>query len=200
MRMIRIDRAAPDEGLLDEAAAVIQGGGVVIVPTDTVYGLAAGPHHSDALERIRRIKRRPEGMGLAVIVACADDIRPLVRDLSPEAARMLADRLPGPVTFVLVRNESFPETAAPGRSTIAVRVPDCEVAVGLARRTGPYAATSANVTGEKPPVTLAEIANTITNQVDLALDAGPCPIGRASALVDLTGPDPVVIREGPGWG
>jgi tRNA threonylcarbamoyl adenosine modification protein (Sua5/YciO/YrdC/YwlC family) len=200
--MVTIDRNRPDDDAIGDAARVIERGGVVIVPTDTVYGLAAHPGQAEALSRVYRLKQRPEGMPLALIVGGVEEIWPLVRDVTPAVERMVREHLPGPVTFVLRRAADGPPWAmavAPGRETIAVRFPACEVAGRLARRVGPYAATSANPTGERAPAVVAEIPRGILEGSALALDAGPCPIGRPSAVVDLTGPSPVVIRPGPGW-
>jgi L-threonylcarbamoyladenylate synthase len=199
VRIVKVDRDNPDPDVIEQAASVMEAGGVVLVPTDTVYGLAALPRRKRAIGRIYRMKGRPEGIPLAVIVARVGDIWPLARDLSPKAERIIRERLPGPLTVVVRRSLSAPANVAPDRDTIAVRVPEDAISTALAARVGPYAATSANLAGEPPAGKIEDVAESLMGKTDLALDAGPCPTGRSSAVVDITGEIPVVLRPGPGW-
>ena len=199
MRVIAVSRRDPEPQAIEEAADAIQEGLLVIVPTDTVYGLCASPHCRDALAKVYEVKNRPEGVPLALIVSNLDEVWKLTQGLSATPAQVMREQLPGPVTFVAPRSPETPAGVAPGLATIAIRLPDCKVARAIAARIGPYAATSANLTGEAAPIALADVSAPITSRVGLALDAGPCPVGRPSAVVDLTGDAPVVLRSGPGW-
>lgn len=174
----------PDD--LHQAARVLRGGGTVVLPTDTVYGLAALPAHADVLVRL---KGRPQDMPIAVLVASLDQVRPLVADpLAPEVERLVARHWPGPLTLVL-------PGPTPGAPTVGVRWPAHDFVVSLAAEVGPLATTSANRHGEPTPTEAEAAARSLVERPDLVLDGGPCA-GVASTVLDVTGPEPVVLRAG----
>jgi len=180
-----------------EAIAVLRAGGIVAVPTDTVYGIAADMALPDAIERLFAAKQRPPEKAVAVLLANAGQAGEL-GVLSP-AAVMLAERFwPGGLTLVLpVRSDArLPRVLAGGAPTIGVRVPDHATPRALAAVLGPLPTTSANRSGEADARDAQEIAERLGSSLALVLDGGPIRGGPASTVVDCTLDWPSILREG----
>lgn len=179
---------------LDEAVSVLDAGGVVVMPTDTVYGIAARPDVAGAVASIFAIKQRPAERALPVLAADLDALRRVVE--IDDRARRLADELwPGPLTLVLPRAEGFSyDLGGGGLDSVAVRIPALEGAIELLARTGPLAVTSANRSGAPPAVTVDEARAALGDQVAIFVDGGRVG-GAPSTVLDLTG-TPRVVREG----
>lgn len=181
--------------MIERAVEQLQGGAVVVMPTDTVYGLAARPDLPDTLDSIFYLKRRPDHKALPVLGATVDALGDIaVLDTS---ALALAERFwPGPLTLVLPRAPGFDhELGVPADPTVAVRVPAHDIALTLLERTGPLAVTSANLSGEAPATTVAEARAAFGAAIDVYLDGGTCN-GGASTLVSLVD-ELSVLRPGP---
>jgi len=173
-----------DPAALDAAEAALRAGDAIVLPTDTVYGLAALPHYVD---RLYGLKGRPDSIPIAVLVESVDQARTLVR--VPVAAERLADAFwPGPLTLVLEEVD--------GQSTLGVRCPDHPFVRDLARRVGALSTTSANRHGEVTPPTAAEAAASLDGEVAVIIDGGPCH-GVASTVVDACDETLTILREGP---
>ncbi|MCB1013851.1 MAG: threonylcarbamoyl-AMP synthase [Acidimicrobiales bacterium] len=189
---------APTPGITDEAVeravVALRSGGAVVLPTDTVYGLAALPTVDGAVDRLYALKGRPADMPVAVLVADVEQVRALA-DLPDPARRLAGAFWPGPLTLVLPRRPGLDLPLGGAAATIGVRWPDHPLVARLATAVGPLATTSANRTGRPTPVTAGEAAASLTGDVAAVLDGGPCA-GTASTVVDVTGPEPVVLREG----
>lgn len=177
-----------DRGLAAAAAAagaVIRSGGLVILPTETVYGIALSASSAAARSRLCGIKGRDEGKPLARLIADPREVIGLV----PRAWGKVLDFWPGPLTLVL---------NTPGEGGVGYRCPDHELAREVIRRAAvPVAATSANRSGQLPASTAASAARIFAGEVDLVLDAGAAPGGTASTVLDLTGVQPLILRPGP---
>lgn len=173
-----------DPSALDAAEQALRAGGAIVLPTDTVYGLAALPEFVDQLYAL---KGRPESVPIAVLVASIEQAQTLVR--VPDPARRVADALwPGPLTLVL-------ETLD-GQSTLGVRCPDHQFVRDLARRVGALSTTSANRHGEVTPPTAVDAAAALEGDVALVIDGGPVH-GVASTVVDACDETLTILREGP---
>jgi L-threonylcarbamoyladenylate synthase len=179
---------------LDEAVRAIARGGVVAIPTDTVYGLACDPANAAAVDRIYAIKRRPGDLELTLLSARVADFEEDVE--LTEAVRTLAGACwPGALSIVCAlrrRRWEIPRTG----ETLSVRIPDHPIALELLRRTGPLATTSANRHGEPSAGTAAEVTAALDGEVDAVVDGGRCG-GLASTIIDCTTATPRVLREGP---
>lgn len=182
---------------IQEAVSCLRAEGVVVSPTDTLYGLGADAFSIPALRRVLAIKGRPANMALPVLVASLDQAGQVVREFS-EIGRRLAERFwPGPLTLVFPRSLGLPDLLAGGRDTVAVRMPDHWVPLALAEELGrPITGTSANLSGEGDLLTLDEVAATLGRQVDYIIKCGPAPSGLASTVVDVTTETPRLVRRG----
>jgi len=184
-----------DAQAVDDVLAVLRKGGLLVYPTDTLYGLGVDPFNAEAVARMFAAKQRPPGQPVSVVVSNLDAARDLAI-ISPRAEAWCRRWLPGPLTLLFRPAANAPKPALSTEGTVAIRVPNHAVALLLAKRFGPITATSANVHGKPPPVEAWQAAEQLGDAVDLYLDAGPCPVGRESTVVDLTGEEPRVIREG----
>jgi L-threonylcarbamoyladenylate synthase len=195
--ILRVSPTAPEPAPIARAAAVLRAGGLVALPTETVYGLGAHALDEAAVRRIFEAKGRPAYNPLIVHVADAGEARRLTRQWSESAAR-LADRFwPGPLTLVLRKAEVVPDLVTAGLDSVALRVPAHPVAQAVLREAGlPVAAPSANRFTELSPTTAEHVARGLGDRVDLILDAGAAPVGIESTVLDLTGERPLLLRPG----
>jgi len=195
-RIVRVDDAA-----LDAASKQLASGGLVVMPTETVYGLAGSTRDPGALEKIYTLKGRPGNNPLIAHVLGADEARGLVRGWN-ECCDQLAEQFwPGPLTMILRRDESVPALASGGLETLAVRSPSHPVARSLMTRFGhPVSAPSANRSGDVSPTCAEHVLSDyqgVEEAVDLRiLDGGPCDVGIESTVLDLSGPGPRILRPG----
>jgi tRNA threonylcarbamoyl adenosine modification protein (Sua5/YciO/YrdC/YwlC family) len=180
---------------VDEAADVLRAGGVVLVPTDTVYGIAVRAALPGAVDRLAALKDRAAEQPVAVLVASVEQAEEV--GVVPDWARPIVRRWwPGPLTLVLARQPRLDWDLGEPRATVGVRVPDHDLVRTLATAVGPLATTSANRHGVPTPATAAAAAVALTGPPDLVVDGGLCG-GEASTVVDATGDRPVVLRAGP---
>lgn len=176
---------------------MLRAGGLVALPTETVYGLGADVEDPIAVARIFQVKGRPASHPLIVHIAAADELDAWVEEV-PAAARLLAEHFwPGPLTLVLRRGHRVPLEATDGLETVAVRVPDHPVALALLSAFGGgITAPSANRFGSVSPTTADHVRAELGDAVDFVLDGGSCQVGVESTIVDVTGETPSILRPG----
>jgi L-threonylcarbamoyladenylate synthase len=181
---------------IEKGIEILQKGGVIAFPTDTVYGLGADAFNTRAVERVYEIKNRPRYQALPLLVADVDQLTTLAEPI-PEIAWLLARRFwPGALTLVLSKKDSLPARLASG-SAIAVRVPNHPVCLALIKGLGnPVTGTSANVSGQPAALTAEEVEQQLGGRIDLIVDGGKCPGGRESTIVDVTHEPPMMLRQG----
>ncbi|SFW67516.1 L-threonylcarbamoyladenylate synthase [Amycolatopsis australiensis] len=184
-------------GDIEKAAGVLRAGGLVALPTETVYGLGADAGNPAAVARVFAAKGRPPSHPLILHVSGADRLAGWAADV-PGTARLLAERFwPGPLTLVLRRGARVPLAATGGLETVAVRVPAHPVALALLTEFGgAVAAPSANRFGSVSPTTADDVRAELGGAVDFVLDGGPCTVGVESTIVDVTGDTPSILRPG----
>ncbi|MFJ6120236.1 L-threonylcarbamoyladenylate synthase [Streptomyces sp. NPDC092129] len=182
---------------IEKAAGVLRAGGLVALPTETVYGLGANAEDPAAVSRIFQVKGRPASHPLIVHVSGAEHLDDWVQEV-PATARLLTERFwPGPLTLVLRRGHRVPLEATGGLETVAVRVPDHPVALALLSAFGGgVTAPSANRFGSVSPTTADDVRAELGDAVDFVLDGGPCEVGVESTIVDATGEIPTILRPG----
>ena len=191
---MKTERITNDIG---RAAGYIRSGGLVAVPTETVYGLAANGLDESAVQRIYEVKGRPTVKPLSLMVPDADAIARYCED-APAAAYTLASRFwPGPLTIVLRARPLVPALVRAGGQTVGLRCPDSEKTLALLRAAeAPLAAPSANPSGLPSPKTAEEVAAYFDGQIEAILDGGPCELGTESTIVSLDGRGLHVLRHG----
>lgn len=196
-RVLLINPASPDPAIIKEAAAVLQAGGLVAFPTETVYGLGADATDAAAVARIFEAKGRPATDPLIVHIAQLTDLDVVARDVPP-LLHLLAEQFwPGALTLILPRNDRIPASVSAGRDTVAVRMPSHPVARALIQAAGvPIAAPSANLFSHTSPTTAQHVLDDLEGRIDLVLDGGATPIGVESTVLDLTAPVPTLLRPG----
>nr|WP_309891076.1 L-threonylcarbamoyladenylate synthase [Archangium sp.] len=183
--------------LLAQAVETLRRGGVIALPTETVYGLAANAEDELAVRRVFAIKGRPATHPLIVHVARAEEVSSWARRVPDEAWRLAAAFWPGPLTLVLQRSARATDAVTGGQDTVALRVPHHPVALAvLDALGGGVAAPSANRFGRVSPTTAEHVRVDLGDEVDLLLDGGPCTVGVESTIVDLSGGAPAVLRPG----
>jgi L-threonylcarbamoyladenylate synthase len=183
--------------IVEEAVRVLRAGGVVALPTETVYGLAAAIDRPDAVRRIFAIKGRPADHPLIVHVPSVADLGRYAAG-SGDALERLARRFwPGPLTAIVARTPCVPDVVTGGQSTVGLRIVDHPLTAAILERLGgAVAAPSANRFGRISPTTAAHVRDDLGSEVDLIVDGGPSRVGIESTIVDLTGAVPAILRAG----
>lgn len=179
------------------AAAAVKSGALVVMPTDTVYGIGADAFDSQAVAGLLAAKGRGRDMPVGVLVGSWHTIDGLVLYVPDSARELVRAFWPGALSLVVEQAPSLQWDLGDARGTVMLRMPLQPVALDLLRQTGPMAVSSANVSGQPPATTAAEAQRQLGDRVDVYLDGGPSPQQAASTIVDLTGPAPRILREGP---
>lgn len=175
---------------------MIRGGGVVLYPSDTIYGLGCDPFRAEAVERIFRIKGRPEEKGVLVLIPDESYLKSFCRKIPRDAAKLMRRFWPGPVTFLFPARSDLPELLKGRGDKIGLRLPLSRfLREWMGQIPGPLVSTSANLSGHPPPEDPAEIKQLFHDQVDLILEAGRLA-GKPSSVVDLTVDPPRLVRAG----
>ena len=181
---------------IKEAVTALGNGELAVVPTDTVYGLAADAFKPDAVAALLAAKGRGRQMPPPVLVGSRRAAFALVEDVSSSASDLIDEFWPGGLTLVFRSSRSLAWDLGDTKGTVAVRMPLHPVALDLLKETGPLAVSSANLSGSPPATTAAEAEKQLGDAVSVYLDGGPCPGDVASTIVDVTGPVPRLLRLG----
>ncbi len=188
-KVLTINSAVPEPDKIAEAARVIRQGGLVVFPTETVYGIAADSNNPKAMERLKKVKRRAQDKPFSILVAQRGIIDNYSSYTEPNLYKLIDKYWPGPLTVIVPAREEG--------ATIGVRMPDHTIALRLVEESGcTIAAPSANIEGKKAPINLHEAMADLEGQVDLAIDGGGVEFGVSSTIVDFTKAKPTVIRDG----
>jgi len=187
-KIIKLNPNFPEEHLIKEAAVVLKNGGLVVFPTETVYGIAANALNKDTIDRLYEIKKRPQDKPFSVHIADFDSLRQLEISLSKDAERIARRFWPGPLTLVAFNNK---------KEKIGLRMPDNMIAFLLIKNADvPVVAPSANLSGNKPPVSVEEVLSEMDGHVDMILDGGRARIGIESTVMDVTEKPFKILRQG----
>ncbi len=185
-----------DPDAIPAAKKIIENQGLIVFPTDTIYGVAADAHSAKGVQRIYAAKERSEDKALPVLIGDLTQLEDLVLFVTEEV-RLIAEHFwPGALTLILPKSSDVPAELSP-YPTIGIRMPDLAFTLSLLKQTGPLAATSANISGGPNPVTARDVLNQLDGRVDLILDGGATPGPAASTVVDASGPALKILREGP---
>jgi len=196
-RVLHLDPTSPRDERLRTAASVLEAGEVIALPTETFYGLAVDAFQSAAVRRLNVLKRKPADSPSLLLVSSTEQVDQVARNL-PETFHTLAGAFwPGPLTLVVSAADRLPREVTGGRGTVGVRVPG----LGLPRRLAgvlgrPITGVSANLHGEAPCRTPAEVVRALPEGIAMILDGGPAPGGAASTVLDLSGETARIVRAG----
>jgi len=171
---------------LNDIANLISSGGIGIFPTDTVYGLGTSPKYSISIRKIYRLKKRGRNKPLINLIGYKKDTSLFVRSLSTQARRLIKRFWPGPLTIILKTP----------KGTVGLRMPNHKIVLALLRKTGPLATTSANISGQNPPIEFKQINKVLLEKVDFVLDGGRAPLKKVSTVVDCSGNKIAILRKG----
>lgn len=196
-KIIKLDTENLQAEELREAAGILREGGLVAFPTETVYGLGANAMDENASKKIYEAKGRPSDNPLIVHISQIKDMEALAKDI-PKTAYDLAEVFwPGPLTMILSKKECVPYQTTGGLDTVAIRLPANQIARMLIRESGVFvAAPSANISGKPSPTTAEHVIRDMNGRVDLIINGGKATLGLESTIVDLTGPQPMILRPG----
>jgi L-threonylcarbamoyladenylate synthase len=190
MNIIRVDPENPDIMSISVAVETLQGGGVIVYPTDTVYGIGC-MLNENSVKRVFAIKGRDFNSPMSVALASVDEVRHYAI-LSPQQEERIRDEYNRGTTFIL-KKKNMPDYVTAGLPTVGIRVPDSEICRQLIRKTGPLITTSANLKGQRAQSEFGLLDKGILKSVDLAVDGGKCKFGKPSMIIDLTS-DGKVLR------
>ena len=193
----KVDPLEPDRLILRKAAEIIRKGGLVAFPTETVYGLGANALDPEAVKKIFLTKGRPADNPLIVHIADKDHIHKLTKNVPKEAEALITRFFPGPLTIVLEKKPIVPDETTASLPTVAVRMPNHKIALGLIEESyTPIAAPSANKAGRPSPTKAQHVLQDLGGEVELIIDGGATRFGLESTVVDLTAKPPELLRPG----
>jgi L-threonylcarbamoyladenylate synthase len=197
MRRVFVDPGAPQRDAIEEAATWIRGGGVVAIPTDTLYGLAVDPFNAAAVARVFEVKGRGADRALPLVAADVAQVEAHLGRLAPDAARLAARFWPGPLTMLVPAPVTLAAGAVGANGLVGVRVPADAIARAVCAAAGrPVSATSANISGAPATADPDVVERTLGGAIDFLLDTGPAPGGEPSTIVEVGRGTVRVVRHG----
>lgn len=194
MKIVKVNSNKPEKEIVEKAVKILELGGVVVYPTETLFGLGANVFDVNAVQRIFEIKGRDLKKPSSIAFRDLDQVKKFL-EFTPMAMKLARKFLPGPLTIILNSKIEFDEFL--GGNKVSVRIPDNPVAQAILDEIKfPITATSANLSGGKDPVEVKDVLEQIGDKVDLILDGGRCKYGKPSTVVDATSEEIKVVREG----
>lgn len=196
--VLKVNPKQPELEKIRVAAQVVRKGGLVVFPTETVYGLGANALDDAAVLKIFKAKERPADNPLIVHIADGDDLHILAEHVPSEAKKLITQFWPGPLTLLLRKSELVPDATTAGLATVAIRMPSHPIARALiAEADVPIAAPSANLAGRPSPTTAKHVLDDLSGRINIVIDGGAVGFGVESTVLDLTTEVPTVLRPGP---
>jgi L-threonylcarbamoyladenylate synthase len=196
-KIIRIDKDNYFNKILNYPAKVLQDGGLVAFPTETVYGLGANALDEEAIYKIFEAKGRPADNPIIVHIANINELDNLVKEYNGVVKKVISKFWPGPLTIVFNKKEIVPEIVTSGLDTVAIRMPSSKIARKLIEMAGvPIAAPSANISGKPSPTIVEHVIADLTGKVECIIDGGNCDVGLESTVLDLSADIPTILRPG----
>jgi len=194
MQYLKINSEKPENEIIGQAVTTLRKGGVIILPTETVYGIAGDLLSQKAVNRIYALKKRNSQNPLPVFLPSIEELNSYVQEISPSTYNVIRKFWPGPLTVILPKREEI-QLPFPTH-TLGLRIPNHPVPLQLLSQTGPLACSSANISGKSPALTAEDARKYFKDKVDLILDGGPLSDNIPSTVLDLSGEEPKILREG----
>ena len=182
---------------LDEVVKIIKKGGLVIFPTDTVYGIGADCYNINAIEKIYEVKKRPKDKPISLLISDLSMIDDIACEVSNKERKIIEKFFPGPLTIILKKSNKIPNIVTAGKDTVGVRMPENEIALELIRKVGrPLATPSANISGENSGIEYDQIIKDFSGKIDYFIDSGKSQNGISSTIVKIENDTVCILREG----
>ena len=186
-----------NEEELDECIAVIKNGGIVVFPTETVYGIGTNAFCEESVKKIYEIKNRPDEKPLSILVSDKEQIEKYAIINNEFERKIIENFMPGPITIILERKRGMLDHVAPEKTTIVVRIPDNNIILEILKKLNlPMVAPSANISGEPSAVELNDIVDVFKDKVDICIDGGKCEISESSTIVKVVDNTIQILRQG----
>ncbi|EKS4343335.1 L-threonylcarbamoyladenylate synthase [Clostridium sporogenes] len=196
-KVVRLDENNIDEHVISKAGNILRQGGLVVFPTETVYGLGANALDKDAVKKIFEAKGRPQDNPLIVHISKVKDIEKLVEEIPPIAQKLMDKFWPGPMTIILKKKDIIPNETSAGLDSIGIRMPSNKIAMKLISMAGvPIAAPSANLSGKPSPTDLETCIEDLDGRVNMILGGDNSEVGVESTVIDCTINPPCILRPG----
>ena len=196
-KIVKIDPNNIDMNIIKEAAKIINAGGIVAFPTETVYGIGADALNEKAVSKIFKAKGRPQDNPLIVHIAEKNQLKMLVKEVPDEAEQIAQKYWPGPLTIIFNKKEIIPNKITAGLKTVGIRFPKNNIALLLIKESGkPIAAPSANLSGKPSTTDASHVIEDLMGKVDMIIDGGSSKIGVESTVVDVISKPPMILRPG----
>lgn len=182
--------------IIKEAVRLLKKGKVMIFPTETVYGIGADAFNKKAVAKIFKLKKRSKTQPLQILIGDFRSVNKVAKNISKKAKALMKKGWPGPLTVIVTKKKIVPDIVTGSMNTVGLRVPDHPLMLEIIRTLGhPIAASSANMSGKKPPKTAKEAAKHFKNGIAMIIDGGRCRIGKASKVIDATGTRTKTLRK-----
>lgn len=194
--ILKINRKDPEIDKIRYAANIIKRGGLVVFPTETVYGLGADAFNEETVRKVFLVKGRPPDNPLIVHIASTEDINNLAKDIPLKAAKLIERFWPGPLTVILKKRSNVLDIITAKSDSVAIRMPNNKIALSLIKESGPVVAPSANKSGRPSPTKAKDVVEDLEGLVDLIIDGGSTRIGIESTVIDMTAAIPTILRPG----
>ncbi len=195
--LIRMNPVRPEHHLIEQVAEVLNKGGVIGYPTETIYGIGCSAFDAQAVDRIYRLKNRDRKKAMILVAGDIIQVSELVKSIPETAEKLIENFWPGPLTIIFEASSRLKEFAFGKSKTVAVRIPACTICLELIRETGfPLVSTSANVSGQPAGTTAQQVADAFGDQLDIIVDGGRTPESVPSTLVDITRTPARIVRQG----
>lgn len=196
-RILKIDPEEPEPERIEAAAKLIREGKIVVLPTDTVYGLGVDTFNGEAVERVFRVKGRSKDKPISILVSDFSEIESLVEEIPPQALALAGYFWPGALTLVFKASRKVPGLLTSGANKVGIRIPDNRIALALIKAAGtPLTGSSANLSGQPELLEAEEAVGELAERIDLIIDGGKVRRGRPSTVVDISACPPRVLRRG----
>jgi L-threonylcarbamoyladenylate synthase len=195
--ILQINPTQPEPEKIQKAAKIIQKGGLVAFPTETVYGLGTNALNSNAIQTLFKTKNRPNNNPPIIHIANTNQIYTLTKEIPKNAETLMKKFWPGPLTLIFKRANTIPKETVANLDTVAIRIPKHKIALSLIKQSDtPIAAPSANISGKPSPTTAQHVYNDLNGKIDAIIDGGPTKIGLESTVLDLSVNPPLILRPG----
>jgi L-threonylcarbamoyladenylate synthase len=196
-KIIKIDSQKPEKEEIKKIAQKLKKGGLIIFPTDTLYGLGGNALNKNIVKKIFNLKKRPTSKPISINIAYKKDLKKYVKKIPTSAKKLIKEFWPGPLTIIFEKSKIIPNELTGGSPYIGVRIPDNKITLEIIKKSGlPLTSPSANLSGKKPPTTAKQTKKDFLNKVNIIIDGDETTTKEGSTIIDLSKEKSLILREG----